>query len=157
MYLNFFIYDMLPWHGGGARKRGERNTGYWSKTRMVPPLHLQLVAFLSPQPPTPPPVVIFPSRSNIFQRLLCKMDLDHSRRLEPIFCRNVSKWKSSNRGLGFRRSRIMFPLFQPGSCVTRVDGFTLTAWKDIMRKNHIKLTTEFTVKILSNKVSVSPL
>lgn len=154
MYLKFFIYDApLTWWRGKEER--------WEEHRPVEQNQNGATSALTACCfPTHPPLcqlVIFHSRTSVFQRLLYKTNLDCSRWFEPILWRNVSKWKESNRGLGFRKVRITFPLFQPGSSVTRVDCFVLTAWKDIMRRNHIKLTTKFTIKMLSNKVSVSPL
>lgn len=154
MYLEFFIYDApLTWG------RGKEES--WEEHKPVEQnQHGATSALTACCFPTHAPLhqlVIFNKRTSAFQRLLCKTNLDYRRWFEPVLWRNVSKWKESNRELGFRNGRITFPLFQPGSSVTRVDCFVLTAWKDIMRRNHIKLTTKFTVKILSNKVPVSPL
>lgn len=92
----------------------------------------------------------FPSRTSIFQILLCRANLHHSRKFEPILCRN----KALAGALDFWRGGFKFPLSQPESYVIGVDCFALTAWKDILRKTQMKLDTDFAAEISSNAVCI---
>lgn len=84
--------------GQGREVRGTQAPG----AKPVLPLHFQLLAFLLPPTPLPPPVVIFLSRTSIFQRLLCKTNLDHSRCLSPscagMFLNEKAKVKDLDLG-----------------------------------------------------------
>lgn len=92
----------------------------------------------------------FPSRTSIFQILLYRANLDYSRRFEPILCRN----EAVAGGLDFWRAGFKLPLSQPESYVMGMDCFALTAWRDILRKTHRKLDTDFAAEISSNAVCI---
>lgn len=160
---------MLPCHGREAKERGSRDKGtmghYQKEATSVSPafsnwrreswgvISISSV-FIKPQTKCYFWSLLLLLLYSIFQILLYRANLDHSRRFEPILCRNDYKWKSSTREFRFRTG-FRFPLFQPESHVAGVDYLALTAWTDIMWNVILNLLqryyqTEFAI-------SVSPL
>lgn len=148
---------MLPWHGREAKERGNRDKGTMEHNQKDATYVLSAFSnwrrvswgvisissvFINPHTKCDfwslPLLLLY----NIFQILLDRANLDHSRRFEPILCRKVYKWKNSAREFRFRAG-FKSSLFQPESHMAGVDCLALTAWTDIMRKSHVKYDTEF--------------
>ena len=121
---------MLPWHERGVRERGKKITGriwlhqndaipaspaflYWRRDSYI--LRQNVVPHCFPLSPE----VIF-LQEQAFFRDCCAGEV----------------WITLGglRRLGFRRAGFKFPLFQPESCVTRVDCFALIAWKAVWER-----------------------
>lgn len=99
---------MLPWHGREAKEKGNRDKGTMEHNQKDATYVLSAFSnwrrvswgvisissvFINPHTKCDfwslPLLLLY----NIFQILLDRANLDHSRRFEPILCRKVYKWK----------------------------------------------------------------